>query len=317
MVLDLNLYQLSENSLAGFCLKNYFQCLNIEIIMIRIVGLIASVLFLTGCSEVTYPPVSKIPNQEVHQGQFVWYDLASHNPELAMAFYGKVFGWEFESLEGSTQGYNVIRMQGEQIGGVFGLDPMYGEVAEWVSIMSVSNVREVVGLNEEKGGKTLYKPTMMKGRGMSALIQDPQGAFVGVLRSDSGDPSYGEIRDHDFLWTELWTNDLSASLTHYKTVLGLDHEEIEVNNNPYFILKKDDRKLSGAFSNPIEGARSVWVPYIKVNDVKEITELARNEGAHIMLEPDEKVRNGTVAVLMDPTGAQFVIQEYEANLKNL
>ena len=31
-------------------------------------------------------------------GKFVWFDLATENPDAARAFYGAVFGWKFRDV---------------------------------------------------------------------------------------------------------------------------------------------------------------------------------------------------------------------------
>ena len=276
--------------------------------------LMVSAIIMIACNPtITFPPVSQTATNTHNQGQFVWHDLATFNPIAARDFYSEVFGWEFETLGYGENTYFVIKNEGTPIGGIFKLADKYGKAAEWLSSMSVPDVNAAVKYNSSAGGKTIFKKATFDGRGETALVQDPQGAFVAFLKSESGDPQpqrAGDVNMNTWLWNELWTNDLEASLDFYKGLTNSETEEVEGSKVPYFTFKQDNKTFSGAIGNPVEGARSSWMPYIKVKDVNATFEKAKAAGAHVMMEPTPSIRKGTVAVLMDPTGAQFTIQQW-------
>ena len=269
---------------------------------------------LASCdSGITYPPVTKSPTGEHHQGQFVWHDLASPNPSASMEFYSKVFGWEFNTLGSGENGYHVIMANGKAIGGIFKLADKFGTVGEWVSSISVADVDVSVKYNATQGGTTVFKTSYFKGRGKTALVQDPQGAMVAFIYADGGDPDFSEAEVNTWLWNELWTTDFEGSKNYYKDVFGFYGKSILGSKAPYFVFENDKTKYSGILGNPVEGARTAWMPYIRVNDVNAAMEKAKKAGAHIMMEPNADVREGSVAVLLDPQGAQFTIQEWPIN----
>lgn len=269
------------------------------------------ILVLSGCdSGITYPAVSETQTEIYHPGQFVWHDLATQDPAAAMAFYGNVFGWQFEARGSGDNAYQVIKNQGKPIGGIFRLADKYGDESEWIGSMSVMNLEEAVSLNEEKGGKTIFSIASFEGRGRTALIQDPQGAILALLKSATGDPELRTVIDHGWLWNELWSTDLEGSLAFYQDLVPYEAEKVEQAKAPYYIFTIDDKKLSGALKNPIKQARSAWMPYIKVSDVNEIVAKAEAAGAYIVMKPNQEVRNGSVAVILDPVGAQFTVQEW-------
>ncbi|WP_167613439.1 VOC family protein [Maribellus sediminis] len=276
--------------------------------------IIVSAIILMGCTPpITFPPVSQTATNAHNQGQFVWHDLATYNPIAARDFYSEVFGWEYETLGYGENTYFVIKNEGTPIGGIFKLADQYGKSAEWLSSMSVPDVNAAIKYNSSAGGKTIFKKATFAGRGETALVQDPQGAFVAFLKSESGDPQpqrAGDIKMNSWLWNELWTTDLQASIDYYKGLTTCESSEVKDSKVPYFLFQKDNKTLSGAIGNPVEGARSSWMPYIKVKDVKATLAKAKAAGAHVMMEPDPSIRKGTVAVLMDPTGAQFTIQQW-------
>ncbi len=275
---------------------------------------LALVALLVGCnSAITFPPVSPVATNSHNQGQFVWHDLATYNPTAAKDFYSEVFGWEYETLGYGVDAYFVIKNDGTPIGGIFKLADKYGKAAEWLSSVSVPDVNVAVKYNSSAGGKTIFKKAAFEGRGETALVQDPQGAFIAFITSESGDPNpqkAGNIVMNSWLWNELWTNDLEGSIEFYEGLTATTSEEVKEAKVPYFIFKQGGQTFSGAIGNPVEGARSAWMPYIKVKDVNATFEKAKAAGAHVMMEPTQSIRKGTVAVLMDPTGAQFTIQQW-------
>ncbi len=269
-------------------------------------------LFITGllfssCNEkITYPAITSPATHVHHPGQFVWHDLVSPNPKASMDFYSKVFGWTFTTLGSGNDTYYVINSNGKAIGGISKLDPQYGTVGEWIGSMSVSDVSNALEYNTTHGGKTLFKAMNIKGRGKTALIQDPQGAIVSFINSESGDPAL-EI-GKTWLWNELWTNDLTASMNYYKGLVPYTTEKVEEAASPYYVFKNSENKLSGIMNNPVEEMRTSWIPYIKVININTVVEKARTAGAYIISEPNPNVRNGTLAVIQDPIGAKFALQ---------
>jgi len=267
---------------------------------------ITGILF-TSCNEmITYPAITTPATNVHHPGQFVWHDLVSPNPKASMDFYSKVFGWTFTTLGSGNDAYYVINSNGKAIGGISRLDPQYGTVGEWISSISVSDVSKAVEYNENKGGKTLFKAMKVKGRGKMALVQDPQGAIVSFIYSESGDPAL-EI-GKTWLWNELWTNDLTSSMDYYKGLIPYTTEKVEKAAAPYYVFKNNGKKLAGIMANPVDEMRTSWMPYIRVYNIDNVVDKARSAGAAIVSEPKTEIRNGTLAIIQDPGGAKFALQ---------
>ena len=62
---------------------------------------------------------------------------------------------------------------------------------------------------------------------------------------------------------------------------------------------------------PWDNVKPNWVPYIAVEDVMAITEKAKQLGGKLLIEPDKNVREGLVAIIADPSGAVFAIQQLQ------
>ncbi len=279
----------------------------------QLTGLLFIFLMISSCTGITFPGVSENGDGKHNHGQFVWHDLATSDPTVAMDFYAKVFGWEYETLGSGEKAYHVIKNKGKTIGGIFKLADKYGNTAEWISSISVNDVGAAIDNNTSMGGKTIFNKSVFNGRGETALVQDPQGAFLALLKAEGGDPDLIRAADIPFdswLWNELWTTDINGSIEYYKGLVVYKTEEVKNSKRPYYLFKKNDKVLSGVIGNPVEGARSAWMPYVKVKDVKETVQKAKKAGAYIMMEPNPGIRKGTVAVFLDPTGGQITVQQW-------
>ena len=262
---------------------------------------------LSSCSQMEYPSISDKADQTYAYGQVVWHDLITPNPDEAKKFYSELFGWTFQTLGDGDNAYDVIYNGDQVIGGLIRLDIAENPRGEWLSSVSVPDVDRAVAYNQQKGGKTMVKAQNFKGRGRSALVMDPQGAYISFVHSESGDPEQtAEV--NSWLWNELWTNDLAKSVTFYKGIAPYDAEEVQDAKVPYYLLKQGNKKLTGIMKNPVEDMRSAWLPYIRVEDVNSVSEKAKEMGAVIMLEPSPEIRNNSVAIIQDPNGAPFAVQ---------
>lgn len=273
-------------------------------------SLFLALVLLPACQQrITYPSVPEATPEEMTSGAFVWRDLITRDPLAARQFYGEVFGWAFETLGSEAQRYILIRHDGKPIGGIFPMpvDAAPGSTAEWINLMAVSSVKGVTEAVKARGGKVIFPPADLKGRGMSALVADPQGAMLGLV--ESGVPTK-EPSLNGWLWTELWSGTPTASADFYQSLLNYKVEKMEGNSPDYWIFEKDNVKCAGLIQNPMRDTRSQWLPYIRVADPAAITEKAKAAGATVLAAPSPKLRNGNVAVLMDPTGAPFVVQRW-------
>ena len=62
---------------------------------------------------------------------------------------------------------------------------------------------------------------------------------------------------------------------------------------------------------PDESIRPHWLPYVRVADAAALAAEVERLGGRVLLDPDEGARRGTVAIVLDPTGAPLALQEWE------
>jgi uncharacterized protein len=255
-----------------------------------------------------WPPIVDPPTGQYTPGRWVWGDLVTSDVAAAAGFYGKVFGWTFETYGGEDDRdtYTLALADGLPIGGlVFDQRAMKDDApsARWIGLISVTDVPAAADAVTKGGGKVVVTPTMLGERGETAVFQDPEGTLFGVVRSKNGDPAdyVGDL--NEWVWIDLWTADVDQAAKFYSAVAGyqvLPLEQQGLRSGAHLvsgnyvragIMQKHDARVS-----------AVWLPYLRVADAKAATDQARAAGGKVVREPVNLGRV-IVAIIADPTGA--------------
>ncbi len=265
-----------------------------------------AVAALAACAAPTLPPVSESPTGEERLGKFVWYDLLTESQASAREFYGGVFGWTFEDVEGSG-GYVLIRSRGTAIGGLAEVDERDAEATEslWLASLSVANVDTAAEVVKRQGGSVELGPETVEGRGRLAAVRDPSGAALVLLRAAGGDPPDAAPPVGSFLWTDLWTDDAAGARDFYGSLVGFETRKVQVAEGArFYVLGRDGRARAGLVEIDLEGIEPNWLPYVRVASVRAAVQRAAAKGGRVLLERDD------LAVLIDPTGAAIGVQRW-------
>jgi len=245
------------------------------------------------------PPFTETPTQLVKEGKFVWQDLVTQDVAESRSFYGALFGWTFE--EGGR--YTQVLHEGVPIAGMLAAaDPE--RTSEWIGNLSVRDVDRAAALVAERGGVVERGPVDAPVRGRLALVSDPDGALVLLVRASGGDPPDGEPGHGQWLWRELWTQNVAAAASLYVELAGYEVETVEHDGLPYHVLKDGSVPRAGMLEAPPE-VNPLWLPYVRVNDAGATAARAEALGARIVLQDEAS------AILVDPTGAPIGVQVWE------
>jgi len=252
-------------------------------------------------------PIVPEPTGEHHPGRFVWHDLLTDNLDSAKKFYGGLFGWTFETRDF----YTIIANQGVPIAGMAKVEFEPGLSSYWLPYLSVSDVDQTVATVKKAGATVLKGPGEMTHRGRYALISDPHGARVVLLRSTSGDPVPGPITVNGWLWNELWTDDVTDSMGFYRLIADYQSERVgDVGEHEYQVLSLDNKPTGGITSLPFEKVSSQWIPVIRVTDLGDIMSRVVELGGRTLIEPDHSLSEGNIALIQDPSGAILMVEPW-------
>ena len=123
-------------------------------------------------------------------GALTWNDLTTPDPDAAAEFYGQLFGWRSEKMEGSGDVDYRIWWNGDRTnGGMLRLsDEMkaVGVPPNWMPYFATASVDETRQKAEAAGGATVNGPNEVP-QGRFVVLKDPQGAVFAVVESEFDD----------------------------------------------------------------------------------------------------------------------------------
>jgi len=240
-----------------------------------------------------------------HPARFIWFDLATDDPEGARAFYGPVFGWRFQPVPGARADYEWIENDDGRVGGLLrqARPPQARVGSRWLSLISVPDPRQSARVVQQLGGQVLVAPTEVPGRGMHALFRDPQGAVFGVLAASGGDPPDDPVTEGDVFWLDLLTPDPARAASFYAAVAGYELRENDPGVQPRrWVLGSQGIGRAGIVALPQGISGPGWLPYILVDDLPATLRRAGAAGGRTVLAPRDEWLHGQLAVVADPNG---------------
>ena len=183
-------------------------------------------------------------------------------------------------------------------------------LSRWLPYMSVDDVDASVTRATAAGANVAVAARNVN-LGRVAAIVDPEGAVIGLARSRIGDPDdkttapgVGRV-----VWTELLATDPVAAAQFYGTVVGYDVRTVDRRGGKYTLLTRQGSDRAGIFKNPSDRAAPLWLTYFGVADPAAAATRVEALGGKVVLPPSAQLREGTMAVVTDPTGAVLVLQK--------
>jgi predicted enzyme related to lactoylglutathione lyase len=246
-------------------------------------------------------------------GKVVWNDLITEDLDAARRFYGGVFGWTFETAKRpGGQEYALAKLGRVYVAGLVPVAPRSDgtKLSRWLPYVSVEDVDAALTRTVASGGGVVVGARDVN-FGRVGAITDPEHAVIGLARSRIGDPDDATTRAAagKVVWTELIANDPQGAARFYHAVFGYDVHTIDRRGGKYTTLARAGRECAGILKNPSEQWDPLWLTYFGVDDPATAASRAESLGGKILVPVSAEIREGTMAVVADPSGAILVLQK--------
>ena len=146
------------------------------------VGRIAMVTDPQGAYVSLYQPEGDGPAAE---GVFVWDELGTTDVDGAQRFYEQVFGWTTNELGPEYGGYRIFNRAETGIAGLMSV-PDESIPPHWQPYVAVDDPDRTTANAIQLGGSALMEPMDVPNVGRIAVLRDPQGATLGIIRPEPG-----------------------------------------------------------------------------------------------------------------------------------
>jgi predicted enzyme related to lactoylglutathione lyase len=114
----------------------------------------------------------------------IHFELPADNPERAVEFYKKAFGWQFKKWEG-PQDYWLITTGAEGQPGINGgLTRRMQPGAGTCNTIGVASVDDAIASIAKSGGKNVVPKKPIPGVGYLAYCADTEGNVFGIMQAD-------------------------------------------------------------------------------------------------------------------------------------
>ena len=151
-----------------------------------------------------------------------WVDTSQPDPDAAVAFYGELFGWEFEDVmpPESPGRYFAARIRGGDVAAVGSVPAGAPPAATWNTYVWVQSADETAAKVRAAGGSVVTEPFDVMDAGRMAVCADPEGA-VFCLWQANAHKGARVVNEHGALnFNDLNTRDADGAKAFYGAVFG-------------------------------------------------------------------------------------------------
>jgi predicted enzyme related to lactoylglutathione lyase len=264
-----------------------------------------------------------------------WVDTTQPDPEAAVAFYGDLFGWEFEDVmpPESPVRYHMARLRGGDVAAV--ASPAEGgpESAVWNTYVWVQDADVSAARVHAAGGTVLMEPGDVGDSGRMAVLADAAGAAFRVWQAKEHRGA-AIVNEHGSVnFNDLHTRDLDGARSFYGAVFGW--ELLDLGGFSAWALpgygdflerrdpgKRENMAAAGAperFEDVVASAVPIpddqpdvaphWGLTFAVDDADEIARRADKLGGWVVVPPFDAPWVRTT-IITDPQGATFTASKF-------
>ncbi|HYN17646.1 MAG TPA: VOC family protein [Actinomycetes bacterium] len=226
-------------------------------------------------------------------GTPTWIDLGIPDLEGAMAFYGAVFGWEFEVGPPETMRYTQCLLGGRRVAALAENPDPAATAFWWNMYLATGDCQATARRVSEAGGSVVMEPMEVMDQGVMAIVKDPVGAQFGLWQGGAHIGCEVVNEPGSLLRNDLVTPDPGPARAFYTAVFDFT-----------FLRRPDGHEVGGIMGIP--GApSSAWSTTFEVADTDAVLERATAAGGTAGT-PEDFVY-GRMATVTDPFGTELSV----------
>ncbi len=242
---------------------------------------------------------------------FVWYELVARDPDAAAAFYGDIVGWRAEPSGMPCIDYRLmVAPDGDRIGGLMAM-PAGMPGPTWLGYVGTDDVDATAEAFAANGGQVHMPPTDIPGVGRLALLADPDGSALYVMRGATADVSrafagHTDAAPGHVVWNELSAPDSQSAIAFYGDRFGWrqDGGMPMGSLGEYRFVRAGDAVIGAAMDVP-PGGRPGWLYYFLVDDIDAAAGRIAQGGGTVVQGPDAIPGGAFSLTATDPEGVRF------------
>ena len=249
-------------------------------------------------------------------GSPCWLDLGAPDVKAAAAFYGSVFGWEFQPYQEASE-FGFFRLGGKTVGGLGPLTEQ-GARSAWMIYFNTPDADAAAQTVQRSGGTVRVAPLDADGEGRMAQFTDPQGGQFAVWQPGKSKGLDAVDQPGTLGWIELYTTDAAAAKEFYGTLFGWQTQDVPLpgDGGTYSLITPsglgEDRMHGGLMQMDAEylalnEGRPYWHPVFGSADCDATVAKVTASGGSVQMGPADAEGVGRLAVCVDPAGADFVV----------
>jgi predicted enzyme related to lactoylglutathione lyase len=241
--------------------------------------------------------------------RFVWYELVTSDVDAALAFYGRLLGWEARNFPGGEGRYAIVSAGGKGVGGVMAL-PAGMRQSFWMGYVGTPDIDAAIARFTDAGGTMQRGPWDIPDVGRLALVADPQGAGLALIQSASDRPSeaFDQRAPGHGNWHELHTTDPVGALAFYAGQFGwTGGDALDMGAmGTYRLFQADDVQIGGIM-RAAAAMPPMWLYYFGVQNIDAVVARLEDDGGTILHGPSAVPGGALILQAKDPQGAMFAL----------
>lgn len=245
------------------------------------------------------------------KGDFVWYELLTTDADAAQRFYAGVVGWTVADSGMAAMDYRILDAGDGSAGGMMQLTSEMrngGARPAWIGYVGVPDVDAALDDWTSAGGSVLMPPMDVPDVGRMAMLADPDGVPIYVMRgaTDEASTVFRVESPRHVRWNELAARDDAAALRFYQDRFGWTREGAMPMGpmGDYSFIAANGVTI-GAMMRVQGDGQPRWLHYFGVEDIDKAARQVASGGGTVLDGPHE-IPGGEFSVqARDPQGVDF------------